>query len=221
MVRRKYNLLEYKQLPVNNHIDKYGKGNLIENRLRKAHSVIMDALDYCYDDVIQQHFTITLPVDYSNTYTIEQLYKKFKDQLDRDWRKKDKRRRKLHYIATIEIEKAKHQHIHFMTFTDSNRNRHSGVRRLIIKAWRHALTSIVIKDDAPVELNEFIDGLIEYKRDKKDNLEHYQHLIDKSNKGSIEEAMFWASYLCKNRGGTALDKFKASQLVNKQPLVLN
>ncbi|WP_166115296.1 hypothetical protein, partial [Pseudoalteromonas sp. Z9A5] len=87
-MRRKYHQSEYKLLPVNNNIDDNGKGNLIENRLSKTHSVIMDALEHCYAEVIQQHFTITLPVDYSNTYTIEQLYKRFKDQLDRDWRKK-------------------------------------------------------------------------------------------------------------------------------------
>lgn len=208
-MRRKYNRTEYKGLTVNNHIVN-DKGNLIENRLSKTYSVLCSAIEHAYSKVIQQHFTLTLPTDYSNSYTIEQLYKRFKDQLDRDWRRDNKKRRKLHYIATIEIEKSKNAHIHFMTFADSNRNQHGGVTMLVESAWKHALTSEIVIDDNPVTVCEYKKGLIEHKRDTYLGLDRYQHLIDKNNLESIEQAMFWASYLCKNRNGTKLDKFKAS-----------
>ena len=206
-MRRKYNYNAYKDLPVNNHI-RDGKGNLIENRLSKTYLVLCSAIGHAYSKVIQQHFTLTLPTDYSNSYTIELLYKRFKDKLDRDWRKDNNKRRKLHYIATIEIESSKNAHIHFMTFTDSNRNQHRGVTMLVEAAWKHALTSEI--DDNPVAVCEYKSGLIEHKRDTYLGLDRYQHLIDKNDLESIEQAMYWASYLCKNRGKSKLDKFKAS-----------
>ncbi|MGJ8486268.1 YagK/YfjJ domain-containing protein [Pseudoalteromonas sp. SYSU M81236] len=210
--RRFYHCETYNTLAVNNSLDKNGTGNLIEKRLSKTYLTIASALEYCYSSVLQQHFTITLPDDFPAEIDIKDLYKRFKDKLDRDWRLNNNKRRKLFYIATIEKEKSKKCHIHFMTFTDSNVNTAIGVINLIEEAWKHAINHQFIVNDDLLDLELYKKGLVHYKTNEEYGIEKYQHLINKHNFESISQAMFWASYLCKNRKGTDLDKFKSSSV---------
>ena len=198
---------KFKGLDINNPDD-----NLITDRLTKTRLILLDAIKNSYDDVLQQHFTLRLPDDYSGAYTIEELYGRFSVQLDNLWRKKGNRR-KLHYISCIEIEKAKNEHIHFMTFVDSHSNRASGVKLIIQQAWEYALTSQQVIDDVLVEVNEYNSGLAHYSRGSmRSGLEKIALSIPKDDDAALNEAMYWASYLCKHRAGTPLFRFRSSQL---------
>jgi hypothetical protein len=183
----------YQDLSINNPLT-----NILTKRIKATYHVVVN----CTNDhvsTLQTHNILKLPSDYSIGFTDSELISLFMKKLKKSWNTDN--RGKFHYAWCKEVEKGKGAHWHFMSLVDSNKSQNYYINNLVADCWERTL-----------QPQNYKKGLVH----------RAGHRTFRNNDiQQIDDALYWASYLCKLRKGSSNGKgfFNTSQTNRELKLV--